>query len=71
LLPVSRPGPETLALVRDGFMTVRETALFLRIAQSSVYALMSSGVLAFAKFNRSRRIPTQAVLDFAARNMCR
>jgi excisionase family DNA binding protein len=41
---------------RSGYGTVREVAAHLRVSIMTVYRLMASGKLAFAKFGRARRI---------------
>ena len=53
-------------LVADGLMTVKECAEFLHLSRSSVYELMNSGDLCYAKLGRSRRIPRRAVVELAA-----
>jgi excisionase family DNA binding protein len=53
-------------LVADGLLTVAETVAFLGICRSTIYALMASGRLPYAKFGRSRRIPRRAVIRLAA-----
>lgn len=54
-------------LVADGLLTIREAAAFLRVGRSTIYAMMDSGELPFAKLGRrSRRIPRRAVVELAA-----
>jgi excisionase family DNA binding protein len=53
-------------LVSEGLMTVREAAEFLGLSRSTVYELMESGELSFAKIRKSRRIPRKAVTELAA-----
>jgi excisionase family DNA binding protein len=56
-------------IVEDGLMTVQEAAQFLSISRGSLYNLMTTGELPFAKVGRSRRIPRRAVIDLAARSL--
>ena len=56
-------------LVSEGLMTVRKAAEFLGLSRSTVYALMESGELPFAKIGKARRIPRRAVAEFAASRM--
>ena len=56
-------------LVSEGLMTVREAAEFLGLSRSTVYELMESGELPFAKIGKARRIPRRAVTAFAASRM--
>lgn len=65
-LHVPEATAEQLGLVREGFVSVAEAANFLGLAKSTVYALMEQGSLPYAKFNRARRIPRSALLNFAA-----
>jgi excisionase family DNA binding protein len=55
-----------MALVADGLVTVREAAAFFQVSRATVYELMASGALPFAKLGRSRRIPRRAMLELAA-----
>ncbi len=56
-------------MVRDGFADVAEAQGYLRLSRSTVYALMDSGDLAYARFGRSRRIPWRALHEYAARQL--
>lgn len=56
-------------LVGEGFVTVAQAAEFLGLSRSTVYSLMETGEIRFAKFHRARRIPRTALLDFAARSV--
>ena len=60
---------DSLELVADGLLTVRETAAFLHLSRSKIYELMDAGILCFAKLGRSRRIPRRAVIELAARQL--
>lgn len=56
-------------IVEGGFARVREAAKFLNVAESTIYAWMSQGELPFTRFGRCRRIPWQALKDYAAQNL--
>jgi excisionase family DNA binding protein len=45
------------SLAADGFADVHEAAEYLSMSRSSVYKLMESGDLKYAKFGKARRIP--------------
>ena len=53
-------------MVRDGFAEVAEAQEFLRLSRSTIYTLMDRGLLSFARFGRTRRIPWRALRDYAA-----
>lgn len=50
-------------------MNVKQAADFLGISVAGVYKLMSVGQLGYAKIGRSRRIPKNALVAFAAKNL--
>jgi excisionase family DNA binding protein len=54
-------------LIDDGFADVRTAAEYLGLGRSSVYKLMDSGELSYAKFGKSRRIPWRALREYARR----
>jgi excisionase family DNA binding protein len=56
-------------IVEGGFVEVPEAATFLSLSRASIYKLMDSGSLAYAKFGRSRRIPRRALLEYAERQI--
>jgi excisionase family DNA binding protein len=56
-------------MVRDGFAEVAEAQEYLRLSRSTVYALMDSGDLLYARFGRSRRIPWLSLREYAARQL--
>lgn len=56
-------------LVAGGLLSVREAAAFLRISVAGLYGFMERGELPYAKLGRSRRIPRQALVAFAASRM--
>jgi excisionase family DNA binding protein len=57
------------AMVRDGFAEVSEAQQYLRLSRATIYNLMESGALRFARFGRTRRIPWASLRDYAARNL--
>lgn len=54
-------------LTSEGFADVHEAAEYLCMSRSSIYKLMDSGELRYAKFGKSRRIPWRALREFAER----
>jgi excisionase family DNA binding protein len=56
-------------LTADGFADVHKAAEYLSMSRSSIYKLMDSGDLTFAKFGKSRRIPWRALRQYAERCM--
>lgn len=60
---------ERLELVAAGLMTVGQVEKFLNLSRSKIYCLMSDGALPFCRIGRSRRVPRQAVLQFAAAHL--
>ncbi len=57
------------ALLRDGLMTIPETAVFLRLSRSTIYGLMERGELPYVCIGSSRRIPRRALVDLAASHL--
>lgn len=55
-----------LKLVEEGLLRVNECCRFLGISRSLVYELMDAGKIPFVKIGRSRRVPRQALKEFAA-----
>jgi excisionase family DNA binding protein len=55
--------------IEGGFVEVVAAAEFLGLSRSKVYQLMDAGQLAYAKFGRARRIPKQALLEYAAKQI--
>ncbi len=51
--------------VVSGFATIAEASNFLKLSRAKIYLLMESGRLAYAKVDRSRRIPWRALVEFA------
>jgi excisionase family DNA binding protein len=58
-----------LELTADGFADVWEAAEYLSMSRSSIYKLMESGELQYAKFGKARRIPWRALREYAERCM--
>jgi excisionase family DNA binding protein len=52
-------------LVADGFAEIRQAQEYLRLSRATIYNLMESGKLAYARFGRARRIPWAALKQFA------
>ncbi len=50
-------------------LTIREAAGFLRLSRSTIYLFMDRGLLPFAKFGRTRRIPKRALVELAAAHL--
>lgn len=60
---------KTNDLVADGFADVRQAADYLKVSRAKLYAMMDSGDLPYAKFDRCRRIPWAALRAYAAQRM--
>jgi excisionase family DNA binding protein len=58
-----------LDAVSGGFTKVADAAKFLGISRSKCYAMMEAGILPFALFGKSRRIPVRALNEYAARSL--
>jgi excisionase family DNA binding protein len=54
-------------LAAERHVRIAEAAEFLGLSRSKIYQLMDAGELAYAKFGRSRRIPFQILMEFAAK----
>jgi excisionase family DNA binding protein len=52
-------------VIAEGFATVPEAAVFLNVSRASIYKLMDTGELVYAKFGKSRRLPWRAVREYA------
>lgn len=57
------------SLMKEGLCNTSESAVFLGVSRSTVYLLMETGRLPYVKIRRSRRIPRQALIDFAKANL--
>lgn len=55
-----------LELVAEGLATVKQAEQFLSVSRAKVYSLMDAGELRYAKLGKSRRIPWQALREYAA-----
>lgn len=49
-------------------LTIKETALHLRIGLNSAYRLVRRGDIKSVRVGRQHRIPRQAILDYMASN---
>lgn len=56
-------------LVNSGFVTALEASKFLGVSRSHIYALMERGELPYSRFGNSRRIPRQAMIEFATKSL--
>lgn len=52
-------------LVVNGLVTISDASVFLRLSKATIYQLMETGRLQYAKIGRSRRIPKKAILNLA------
>jgi excisionase family DNA binding protein len=59
-------SPE-LRLAAEGFASLTEAGEYLRLSRATLYKMMDSGALAYARFGRSRRIPWTGLKDYAAK----
>jgi len=59
----------SLKLVDAGLVRIDECCRFLGISRSSLYLIMDAGKLPYVKIGRSRRVPQQAMKEFAASRM--
>lgn len=55
-----------LNLVESGLVRISDCCRFLGISRSTLYEIMDAGKLPYVKIGRSRRIPQQAMKEFAA-----
>jgi excisionase family DNA binding protein len=53
----------------DRFLKIDEVAQYLGLGRSKVYQLIASGDIKSARFDRSRRVPLSAVVEFTKRAM--
>lgn len=56
-----------MRLADQGFMSIAEVGEFLRLGRTTVFGLMKSGALPYAKLGRPRRVPRRSVVEFGAR----
>jgi excisionase family DNA binding protein len=64
-LSVEKPA----GIVAGGLMTISEAAAFLSVSRSTVYVLMDNGSLPFTKIGGVRRVPRQALIKLAEKNL--
>ena len=57
------------SLVLDGFAEVADAQDYLKLSRATIYNLMESGSLPYARFGRRRRIPWRALRQYAAGNL--
>ena len=55
---------EQSEVLQDGFACIKEAESYLSVGRSTIYQLMDSGKLPFAKIGKARRIPWQAIRQF-------
>jgi excisionase family DNA binding protein len=55
------------ALASEGFADLDEAQDYLSMSRSSIYKLMDSGELQYAKFGKARRIARRSLRDYARR----
>jgi excisionase family DNA binding protein len=53
----------------DRFLKISEVAKYLGLGRSKVYELIGRGDLKSAQFDRARRVPLSAVVEFTKRAM--
>lgn len=56
-------------LLDGGMHTVQEASALLNMSKSFLYQQMDLGRLCYARFGRARRIPKQALIQFAQENL--
>ena len=58
--------PQAITTVRkDGLATVEESAVFLSVCRTSIYAMIRDGQLAAVKIRNAKRIPWSALHKIA------
>jgi excisionase family DNA binding protein len=57
---------EKQTVIRDGFAEVAEAQQYLKLSRATIYSLMESKQLAYARFGRTRRIPWRSLYEYAA-----
>jgi excisionase family DNA binding protein len=55
---------EQAEVAREGFASIKDVESYLSVSRSTIYQLMDSGKLPFAKIGKARRIPWQAIRQF-------
>jgi excisionase family DNA binding protein len=64
---MSAAAVEQVPVTADGLASIREAEEFLSVGRSTLYKLMDSGELRFAKVGKCRRIPWRALREYAER----
>jgi excisionase family DNA binding protein len=62
-----KKSDNAMEIVADGFATVTESCRFLGVSRATLYKMMDTNDLIYAKFGRSRRLPWTALKEFAGR----
>lgn len=70
-MSIDNPHARTDEVVGKGFLTIAEALEFLRVSKAFLYAAMDRNELPYTKFGRSRRIPLQALIHYAADRLVR
>lgn len=58
-------------LAKNGFATLAEAQEFLQVKQTFLYKLMRTRVIPYGRFGRHRKIPWNALHEFAANQLDR
>lgn len=56
-------------LVGEGLMTVEQACEWIGLSRAKLYQLMEQGRLPYVKVGKARRIPKQALVEFAAEHL--
>jgi len=67
--PSGNEPVQALKLVEAGLARIDEGCRFLGISRAKLYEIMDRGELPYVKIGRSRRLPRQALKEFAARRL--
>lgn len=59
----------SIKLVDSGLARIDEGCRFLGISRAKLYEIMERGELPYVKIGRSRRLPRQALKEFAAQRL--
>ncbi len=59
----------SLKMVDSGLARIDEGCRFLGISRAKLYEIMEKGELPYVKIGRSRRLPRQALKEFAAQRL--
>lgn len=58
-----------VGLVGAGLLNVEQACEWTGLSRAKLYQLMDKGELPYVKIGRARRIPKQALIEFAAANL--